>query len=360
MSWSVVSEVPRYLPILKGRQGEFNALGEVAPVTREYIVPLIEANPPSDRDDPKVIRENINKCAAKLGNVWGGQDAFLDSVHLDLGMDLGGHGATYALCRGAEEWNIRAVPVLRLDDPELARNDVRRLSEEAGRGVCVRLVGEDIDADPDDLQDAFSEFFRACRLEKSDADLVLDAAVVDSEIAARGAARVMGSLLRDLDDIVDWRSVTVASGAFPIDLSAYDPWVIGERSRFDADMWAHVRNRRRLARSPGYGDYAVAHPSVSTTSVSFSPAPQLRYTTADQWLILKGRRNDPAGNQQFYDVCERISRDPRFVGAALGAADARIAHPRRHGPGNATTWRQIGTTHHLDFVVRRITTLGEP
>ena len=356
-----MSESPRYMPILKGRQGEFNALSEVADATREFIVPLVEANPASGADDAQAsIRENVNKCATKLGNIWGDRDAFLDAVHLDVGENLGGYGATYELCRSAEQWKIRAVPVIRLDDPQQAHRDVAALSREFGRGACIRLVGEDLDTDPDDLEDPFNTFFATSSLGKEDVDLLLDAGAIDGEVAARGAGRVIGSLLRDMEDIDEWRSITVAGGAFPVDLSTYDPWVIGERPRFDADMWAHVRNKRRLKRTPDFGDYAVAHPSISTTSVSFSPAPQLRYTTADHWLILKGRRNDPRGHRQFFEVCAKISSDPRFVGAGLGWADSRIATAANHGPGNATTWRQIGTTHHLDFVARRLTTLGEP
>ncbi len=83
---------------------------------------------------------------------------------------------------------------------------------------------------------------------------------------------------------------------------------------------------------------------------------------ADKWLFLKGTINDPRANDQFYDVCDRIAEHPEFVSPALGQADARIANPRanRLGPGNASTWRTIGTTHHLDYVVQRLTNLGEP
>lgn len=41
-------------------------------------------------------------------------------------------------------------------------------------------------------------------------------------------------------------------------------------------------------------------------------------------------------------------------------ADAWIADARTHEPGNAATWREISTTHHLDYVVQRLTTLDEP
>jgi hypothetical protein len=344
----------------KGRQGEFTALSAISPATRAAIEPVIEIVPEGERDDASQVQASVNKCATKLGNVWGKQRAFLDATHVDMSVDLGGHGPVYAACDSAEDWGVLAVPVLRLDDPELARQDVAALHRQFGRGVCIRLIGEDLDEDPIDLEDAINTLLSGCGLDRSNADLILDASAVDSEISSRGAARMIGSLLRDLDDLDDWRTITVAGGGFPADLSAYDPWVIGERPRFDADLWAHVMNRRRSRRIPDYGDYAVAHPLLSVTGVAFAPAPQLRYTIDDQWLILKGRRKDPEGHAQFYRICDMIRQDLRFAGAAIGAADLRIANPYAQGPGNATIWRQLGTTHHLDFVVQRLTTLGEP
>jgi hypothetical protein len=44
--------------------------------------------------------------------------------------------------------------------------------------------------------------------------------------------------------------------------------------------------------------------------------------------------------------------DPEFSGAGLGEADERIAAAWKSGPGNATTWRCLGTAHHADIVSR--------
>jgi len=227
------------------------------------------------------------------------------------------------------------------------------------RGACVRLGGDDVTEDPDDVNEALARMMSHLSMGREDVDLLIDLGAVgpDSVRAKALAARL---LLRYLEGVKEFRSVTVAAGAFPADLSDFSPWQQGEQPRSDADLWAEVL-RRRVPRAPDYGDYAVAHPMLSTGR-PFAPAPQLRYTTAGHWLILKGDRRDERGARQFYDICQAIAASPEFAGAGLGWADARIADPRGHGagPGNATTWRQLGTAHHLDFVVRRLTTLGEP
>lgn len=349
----------RYVPILKGRSGEFNALAEIADTTRSGIVPLVEIVPRGDAQSFPDVRSSAEHGTDQLGKSWGACTVLIDCGFLDTGSDAGDGGVVAIACRRAEQWKVAAIPVLRLDDPALARQDVAALHSEFDRGVCVRLAGDDLDEDGADIDDAVGVLLAECGLGQRQADLLIDAGPVGSDLSARAFARMIGGLIRDLVDLDGWRSITVSSGAFPADLSGYAPWAIAEHPRYDADMWAQLVSRRRIARVPGFGDYAIAHPLLPSAA-PFAPAPQLRYTTADNWLTLRARKNDPTGNRQFYDICDAIANHPSFAGGELGSADARIEDSRKHGPGNATTWRQIGTTHHLDFVARRLTVLGEP
>ena len=52
-------------------------------------------------------------------------------------------------------------------------------------------------------------------------------------------------------------------------------------------------------------------------------------------------------------VCAEIIGSSHFSGAGFSAADARILSiaNRADGPGNAKTWRQLNTTHHITQVV---------
>lgn len=74
---------------------------------------------------------------------------------------------------------------------------------------------------------------------------------------------------------------------------------------------------------------------------------------------MKGRRSP----QHFYEICRRIGAHPEFT-SGLGAADAQIEARGRQGPrsrlgcGNPSTWRELSTAHHLEFVVRQIQAEG--
>lgn len=350
--------MPRYVPVLKARQGELNALKDVGLGTRAAMVPLIEVAPPSEEPRREAVVKACKDASTKLADHYSGQALMLDAGLFDLTVQHGPQTAVGVLADWARSTGLEAQPVVRLGDPEAALVDAGRANEEDGRGLTIRLVGEDLDEDAEDVDAAVNALLATARADRASADLLLDLGPVDGDIAVRGGASLVRALLRGLEDVQEWRSVTVAAGAFPLDLSQFTPDVIGERPRFDAQLFDAVRSKR-LPRDIDYGDYAIAHP-VLTTGPAYPPPPQLRYTTAENWLVLKGRRNDPRGNAQFQRICELIAQRPDFVGARLGRADARIADGSKEGPGNGTTWRAVGTTHHLDFVAARLTTLGEP
>jgi hypothetical protein len=350
-----------YAPVLKGRQGEFGALGQVQPSTRQHTLPILEIvpGPPDQSERAAQMRSVIERAAAKL-KVWAGNRLLLDAGFLETHVILReGFGAVGHSIIEAIEHGVDATPVVRLDDGPQAHRDAATLHAETRHGVAIRLGADDLDEDPEDIEIALADLLRVLAAAPQEADLVLDLGVVNGDLSVRAGSRLIADALRGLDAIGDWRNVIVTAGAFPADLAAYSAWTLGEPPRYDAMLYDHLRQRRRLPRVPIFGDYAVAYPMLVTGLPHRAP-PQLRYTVADRWLVLKGRLNDPRGHEQFYDVCDIIAKHPDFAGAALGNADARIANAHGKGPGNASTWREIGTTHHLDYLVQRITTLGEP
>lgn len=349
-----------YVPVLKGRRGELAALAAIQPMTRQAITPLLEIVPASveEPERPSQLRTVVSRTAKRL-ETWAGSRLLLDTGFLlpeaAPGDEFGSLGNSVM---AAIDQGVDATPVVHLDDDPQIYHDAATLHKELHRGVAVRLGTADLDEDSEDIEEALTDLLNTLHVERRDVDLIMDLGAVTGDLSVRAGARLVADALRGLSGVDEWRSVIVTGGAFPSDLSAFEPWLIGEAPRYDAMLYDYLRQRRRLPRIPTFGDYAVTHPVLS--GLPYRAAPQLRYCVADRWLVLKGRLNDPRSHEQFFEICERIAAHPDFVGAALGKADARIANPRSMGPGNASTWREVGTTHHLDFVVRRITTLGEP
>jgi Beta protein len=351
-----------YVPVLKGRQGELAALSLIQPMTRQHVLPVLEIVPGPGDDAYNAapqLRSIIEKTARRL-QTWAGQRLLLDAGLLTTEMELrDGFGALGFSIAAALDQGVSATPVVRLDDGLLALHDARTWHADTRCGIAVRLGAKDLDEDAEDIDTAVTDLLRDLEVDRKQVDLVLDIGPAIGDLMVRAGSRLAADALRALTNPDDFREIIVTAGAFPPDLTDYPPWEIGEPVRYDAALYDHLRQRRRLPRIPAYGDYAVTNP-ILVTGLPYRASPQLRYTLADRWLVLKGGRNDPRGHDQFYDICERIAAHPDFVGAALGNADARIADSRAKGPGNASTWREIGTAHHLDYVVRRLTSLDEP
>lgn len=85
----------------------------------------------------------------------------------------------------------------------------------------------------------------------------------------------------------------------------------------------------------------------------------LRYTIEDNWLVFKGRGVRKHGYEQFNAFCKKLVQMPQYAGEHFSWGDAAIRARCKGGvgPGNASTWRQIGTSHHITFVVRDLASL---
>jgi hypothetical protein len=198
-------------------------------------------------------------------------------------------------------------------------------------------------------------------------DLILDFGPVSDDGAGAMAARLARFVLPQLADS-GWRTLVLASGAFPVNLTGVSPFAVARMPRHDLELWRNLRTLK-LNCPLEFGDYAVTHP-ITPVGVPFAAAPQLRYTLGDEWLVIKGRRQDRRGHQQFFDICQEVLNQAgsRAPGPDASWGDERIhlaagqttGDTVRVGPGNASTWRSIGTSHHLAYVSRRLDETGAP
>jgi hypothetical protein len=215
----------------------------------------------------------------------------------------------------------------------------------------LRIRPPELVTDPGELVPAVLAALARLGMGAAAVDLVLDFAALDG-LAGPGLARQVARLR----EAAGWRSVTVASGAFPVDLRNAAQGEVTAFKRWDVDLWRALQAGNADTRLD-YADYGVAHPRTAGDRGWRAP-PQLRYTVPGRWLVLRAAAKRP---REFPDVCRRIRALPEFT-PDLGAADqAIVAYGSGwYGPGNATTWRGISTAHHLDFVTHRLATAGEP
>lgn len=355
-----------YVPILKGKMGEYSALHHLDQAIRGSLTPLIEVPPIEwdfDADQPsKSIDQQLDGIGPKLANAWPeSRPLFLDLVSLaDEGLLVDGtHPLTHTI-NAAREQGVLAIPVtgVRRDAPYQAA--VRSAAEQDGNGICVRLQEPDFE-NPSGLAAQLTELFGSFGSPPA-VDIVIDFGELPRD-HTRPFTMAVRSVLSSLPLVQDWRTVTFAGSSFPQNLSDVQPGT-SDLPRAEWRIWESlVTGGHPLPRIPTFGDYAIAHPIIGDVDFRFMRiSAQIRYTTDNDWLIVKGRSVREYGHEQFYDLCRLLVARPEYRGPAFSWGDDYIDRAARTEvtPGNPMIWRRIGTSHHLTHVVDQISNLDVP
>ena len=157
-----------------------------------------------------------------------------------------------------------------------------------------------------------------------------------------------------------------AATGFPLDLSNIKPDNITEIPRIEWEIWISLKNYhdlKQLKRLPVFGDYAIANPEmVNIDPRAMDPSASIRYTIDDGWIIVKGRRVKKHGYNQYHDLSESIILSNDYSGENFSWGDKFIkecSNPPAK-TGNLTTWRQVGTSHHITYVVEQLSSVFGP
>lgn len=353
-----------YIPLLKAKEGEFRALARLTADVKDGITPLLDA-PPLDGygdlepPDAPTVDTALNRLPQKLEQAWG-QDRrfFLDLGLVDCDPALAGGEQPLTFVFG----ELRGLGLLGLPVTALGRDPnytaaVGEVCAADGRGLCFRVTAEDLEDPEAAIQQVLTEL-STLEIEPDDCDLVIDLGALGDRVGPNVA--VADLTLRDLAERDRWRTLTLASTAFP-DVSAYGPDSVNTAQRLEWRLWQRVLERQ-LPRAPDFGDYGIfGIQSIGSGAPQFGPSPNLRYTAGDEWLIFKARA-PRYGFDQFNALCASLVNRPEFAGSDFSWADRYIADcaAGTDGPGNGTTWIQVGTNHHLTAVVDQLANLGGP
>lgn len=351
-----------YVPILWAKDGEFGALRQLANEARHSLTPLLEVPPiPWNyaADCPaRAIDQHLEKIASKIDKAWGRQSpVLLDFEWINPAERLvdGSHPVTYVFDT-ARPLGLQLVPVITLARDDAYLTAVAGAVRLDGRGACLRVQPDDLSEL--DLGSRTRELLRSLRLEATHVDLLIDVrgierAALDEVIASVSEA------VQALPRIEDWRSFVLAGTGFPDTLAGMPQSDVTRVARVEWAFWRRVARQRRLRRIPTFGDYGISSPAPPDVDPRvMKPSASVRYTADDAWVVFKGRNLKDHGYDQFHDVCRRVLRAPEYSGNDFSWGDRYIydCANRRVSRGNLTTWRKVGTSHHLTFVVEQIAT----
>lgn len=356
-----------YVPILKWKPAEQQALEMLSVEKKKFITPLIQIimpqpNPPKKGEKRKSPEEQleetienfkvkIKKIPEEILKYWGKTPVFID-FSLIYASPLRIEGLDKVLKIG-EKLGIILIPVVNLSSDQKTKKIASSLTKKYGHGLCLRLGCADL-IDIVKLSQEIKILLTTIALSEKDVDLLVDLKNIyegdNKYIEFRDLSQKIPSLSK-------WRTFIFASGAFPTDLTDF---MVGENyiPRLDWNNWIAQINSKKLQREPSFADYTIQHPIYKLDLQFFPPSASIRYTLDNRWLIMRGQRRK---SKQYLANAQLLSQNPNFFGADFSYGDRYIAEKGKNlkseKTGNAKTWLGAGINHHLACTASQIANL---
>lgn len=352
-----------YVPAIKWRQGEYTALEELRAHHKADLTPLVDVPPIpwdfAEERPTKTIDSHLSKIPDQMLKSWGNaRSIFIDMGLVDPAVRFStGQHPLDALFMALTFPAIQAIPVTATDRDDDYQTAVATIVARDGRGLCIR-------AEADDFQDAGSFTILTDLIDSFGTDRIAIDLILDMGAIAAGQsglmARIVSAALLQLGGATEFRTLTVLSGAFPVDLAAV-PQGVSLLPRSDWAMWLNLRSLS-LARKPSFGDYTAAHPIPKEVDPRLMQASaSIRYASDTDWVIARGRSvNSPkfGGYGQFNRLSAALIGHPAFTGASFSwSSDFVTACAAGGGTGNLTTWRKVATNRHMSRTAHQIASL---
>jgi hypothetical protein len=363
-----------YVSVLKGKQGELDAISATEAEIRKGFTPLVEIPPVPPRyvegeDEPvpaKSISAHVEDVTEKFAKALGTTNpVFVDGLYIeDEGELPDGSEPIAGLLKLLRQLGVKFIPVTGLDRVSEYGSVIKDAVAQDGRGCCVRLFESDLEAVAD-LGSQIKSLLKFLDLSPSNVDLVVD---FGPNVPPRSALPYQ---INALPELKNWRTLTVASSCFPVNMEQVAPNSIFELERREWLAWTSLRSKTSIvSRMPTFGDYAINHPEITEVDPRIMRmSPNIRYTAELNYVIAKGeaypRKKDQtkkktgvAASEQYPKLAKKIITHPSWAGKKFSWGDKFIdACSREECVGNPTNWRAVGTCHHIAFVVRQLANL---
>lgn len=359
MGGEMVFGPDHYVPVLKVKQNEKNALASIPNAIRTRITPLLEI---VERKP-----ENHATVGAHLDTAFRGLAAgarlykrcFLDAR--EVAPD--GPRAAEAVFKRANSEGIVFTPVTGITRTA----DVAAAIKNQKNGLALRLSRQEFESG--NLARDLSAFLSMHSLSPGGIDLIIDIGPVDKMIAP-GIAALSEAFLSAVPDHGLWRTLTISACAFPNSMTIVDTDSHGFVERGDWLAWRDTiyASRNSISRLPTFSDCAIQHTEgVEGYNPKYMPSSAtIRYTYQDYWLLIKGHSTDVESSKiQFPRLARKLvygSLSSYYAGQdhCKGCADIQRAADGKPRLGSAGVWRRIGTIHHLTVVIQQLSSLAWP
>jgi len=346
----------QYVPILKWRQGEYQALFRLDESQKDVIIPLLVI-PPVEYDFEeecmkKTVQEHMETFPKRFNSKWGKRKAlvdFHDSLEQAL-MDDGEAVISYTF-EELRKYKCNAIPVISLARTENFVSRVKQVIADDQKGVAVRVTLQQLmEGNVNFRLDAIFNYVGASY---EDIDLIIDLENPDQFEPYPAFSKAIVGLISKISHIKKFRSFAII--ATSLKLSAIKK-PGGELIRHEWNLYKQLSADLKDIRIPSFGDYAIETPAFSELDMrQIKPSGKIVYAGDNVWYVPKGGAF--RGNEaQMKKHCQSIVDSSHWCGEKYSHGDQRIMDTLTgaEGSGNLSTWKQVGVSHHFVKVVEQL------
>lgn len=327
---------PIYVPILKWKKGEQDAIKALSNEIKDSIIPLIEIQPNCDEDS----------YVTHMSNNWNNRFYYFDVEQEFLEID---NEIYWKLLNKSNKDYV--IPTVLLDDELEIIVDINTYSK---NGIAIRIFENDADEIEKKLEEISS------KINPNNIDLIIDLHFID-ETNYSSKKFFAKTFIGQIPKVKSYRNVIISSSSFPQALTEIDKNAINLLERLEYTLWKDcykkwISNNIELI----YSDYCINHPDYFKFIPGMKPSFNIRYTTNDNFIIIKGEMVEKGGLNinNVTPLCKLLVDSKYFLGADYSWGDdyiyKRSIDGAKEGPGNLTNWRTVGTNHHITLVINQL------
>jgi hypothetical protein len=359
-----------YVPILKWKRAEINALKELYDEHKQYICPLIQIIPKEKAEDDLEVLinrfrdEQLHKIRNDVVDIWGDKKIFI-SFNLLYTTELKLESIKVVLKDDSKnEGSI--VPVIHLSDDKEIKDYVFSFAKENNRELCLRIVpadfGIDNNIDIDKINSNIEDCLKEYEIDESLINLIVDISDFGSD---KFLYDKYFKASQEIYNISNWKTFTFSGGSFLKDLSSCKTDIENKPSRIEWLSWKNQVLNNKLTRIPLFSDYTIQFPVYEKMTQFFQSTCSVRYTLEDDWWILKGKKG---GFEQYLAHASDLVKHERYYREAFSFGDKYIKEKADHfeeyrknpeikGTGSTESWLSAGINHHLTVAATQVSNL---
>lgn len=347
-----------YIPALRMKQGELEGLKALRGDVAECILPLLIVPPASERDSSSQHElfspsQAIPDVGGALLKYWPCRQVFIDSTFI---LKEYGHEDAInwlpTVFKRARSLDVRAIPSANLSDLELMELTAFRESLSTTEQLKFGLRVDSGDMTDPNIKKRIQNVLLSLRLDNTECAIFAD--FTDADLSDPSlVAPIIKSALEQFQDFGQWQHIVFLGTNYP----EKNPAKAGQLVIHPRNEWRAWRQAVKFdpytAEHMVFGDFAADCAKIDFGGSGGRPILHSRYATASDWLIVRGE-DSGSHFEIMKNVFSRLVNSDKFSGTGFSEADTYIydvVHGRLNSAGNASTWRQLNTTHHITQVV---------